>query len=174
MSDEFNYNNENDSSVDNGNDTRRYDSGDANQNYYESAGNSTYYTSESYEQTEIKEPSKGFGIASLVLGILSIVTFCTMLNYILAILAIIFGAIHIAKNKGRGGKGMGIAGLVMGIISIVISIIFWTVFVLAIGSMATRTDQNGIYDYYDTFEDYFGEDYFDENGNMFFGEDDTF
>ena len=59
--------------------------------------------------------SSGFSIASLVLGIISVILFC--IPYISipgSILAIIFGAI----GKSKGGRGMAIAGLVLGIIAI--------------------------------------------------------
>ena len=67
-----------------------------------------------------KQESKGLSIASMVLGIISIVFFCIFLISIpCAILAIIFGVVGM-KN---GGKDMGIAGFVLGIVSLIISIL---------------------------------------------------
>lgn len=66
---------------------------------------------------------QGLAIASLVLGILSIIC----LGCFAGLPAIICG--HIAKNKARknpqqyGGKGFAVAGLVMGYLSIIITII---------------------------------------------------
>ena len=48
---------------------------------------------------------EGFGIASLALGIASMVLFCSCLNIPLAILAIVFGIIQITKPSGRKGSG---------------------------------------------------------------------
>lgn len=64
---------------------------------------------------EEKQESKGLSIASMVLGIISVVLFCyAYISIPCAILAIIFGIIGMKK----GGKGMGIAGFVLGIIAI--------------------------------------------------------
>ena len=64
-------------------------------------------------------------VAGLVLGILALV-FCWIpfLNWILAILAVIFGAVGTSKaNKiGGKGKGMAIAGLAMGIVGALLGI----------------------------------------------------
>lgn len=71
-----------------------------------------------------KEESIGFGVASLVLGILSIFTFFCCVNYIFAILAIIFGIVQMVKSKK---KGLAIAGLITAGISIILSTIIWAV-----------------------------------------------
>jgi len=77
---------------------------------------------------------KGKGIASMVLGICSIV-FC-LLGYIpllAGILAIILSALVLGKHEG--GRGMAIAGLITGIIGTACSFIyamFWTAFASAI------------------------------------------
>ena len=49
-----------------------------------------------YGQTQAKGTGTGFGIASLVLGILSVFTFACCINYILAVLAIIFGIVQLS------------------------------------------------------------------------------
>lgn len=69
---------------------------------------------------ENSNQNSGFSIASLVLGIISIILFC--IPYISipgSILAIIFGCI----GKNKGGKGMAIAGLVLGIIALALYIL---------------------------------------------------
>jgi hypothetical protein len=62
----------------------------------------------------------GFGVASLVLGILAITIgwLFAPFGILLAILAIVFGGIGIGRN--RRGKGMAIAGLVLGFAYLVI------------------------------------------------------
>jgi hypothetical protein len=60
-------------------------------------------------------PSAGLSIASLVLGIISVVTFCFWIVGVpCAILAIIFGFI----GRTQGGQGMAVAGLVLGFVSL--------------------------------------------------------
>ena len=63
---------------------------------------------------------KGMGIASMVLGITSFVPGCCFvslyLNFVLAILAVIFGVI----GRKRPGRGMATTGLVLGILNIAI------------------------------------------------------
>ena len=63
---------------------------------------------------------KGFGIAALVLGIISILTICIMpLSILCGILAVIFGIIALFK----GGKGFGITGLITGFLGVILSIV---------------------------------------------------
>lgn len=71
------------------------------------------------------EPKKGAGlaIASMVLGIVSLVISCCIpyVTFIASLLAVIFGGVSLSKKMG--GKGMAIAGLVCGIIGLVPAII---------------------------------------------------
>lgn len=70
---------------------------------------------------EPQKESNGMAIASLVLGIISLVLSCSAINVITAIIAIILGAIHLKNHQT--GKKMAIAGLVLGILSIIILVI---------------------------------------------------
>jgi len=74
----------------------------------------------------------GFPNAALILGILAIVLFWfPVVNFILAVLAIIFGAISLqGEHRGRA-----ITGLVLGIISLVIEIILVVLAVSLFASM---------------------------------------
>ena len=65
-----------------------------------------------YVEAEAPAHGKGFAITSLVLGIVSFLC----LPIITGTLAIIFGAIALAKN--HDGKGMAKAGLICGIIGV--------------------------------------------------------
>lgn len=71
--------------------------------------------------TTVPTEKKGLSIASMVLGIVSIVGFCIhgSVALICAILAVVFGII----GKKKGGKGMAITGLILGIISLSIYIV---------------------------------------------------
>jgi len=62
----------------------------------------------------------GFAIASLVLGILSLILCCCFgLNFVIAIPALILGTIALAKRYS--GKGMAIAGIIISGIAILIT-----------------------------------------------------
>ncbi len=75
------------------------------------------------------EPSIGMSVASMVLGIISVVIFCIwFISVPLAIMAIIFGSV----GMNKGGKGMAIAGIVCGIAAIAILAIF-VIIGLAVG-----------------------------------------
>jgi hypothetical protein len=80
--------------------------------------------------------NNGLAVASLVLGILSIVLFFTVaFPIILGILAVIFGAIAWSKaNQGAEHKGLAIAGLICGILGIVVMVAF----VAAVGNSAVH------------------------------------
>ena len=71
---------------------------------------------------EAKSANRGFAIASLVLGIASIV--CCCLSYvgpILAVVAIVFAIV--SKSKMGYFDSLAVAGLVMGIIGVVLGIV---------------------------------------------------
>ena len=104
----------------------------ADQTAYQQAYNGQPY----YGQAQGKGTGTGFGIASLVLGIISIFTFACCVNYLLALLAIIFGIVQIVKNEK---KGLAIAGIVMGVISIILAILF-TIGVAGIAMDSSDTD----------------------------------
>lgn len=84
------------------------------------------------EQPEGIDENKGraFAIASIVLGLLSLVLFCVMYNILSGILAVICGVFYLAKGY-RKWKTMAIAGIILGampiaafILMIVISVVF--------------------------------------------------
>lgn len=80
------------------------------------------------------------GVASLVLGIISIVfgfiPFCGAIAFIPALVGLILGIVDaVKKSKSQQPKGMAIAGIILSAIAIVI--IGWWVFVVAAASVAT-------------------------------------
>ena len=87
-----------------------------------------------------QQPGNGLAVASMVLGIIAVVLcFVPFLNWILALLAIIFGAIGNGKAKaGAKGKGFAITGLILGIVGALLG--------TAIFVMAWRAAQRS-YDY---------------------------
>lgn len=69
--------------------------------------------------------SNGFGVASLVLGLLGLFTSWLVFGGLLGIVAIVLGIIALGKVK-RGeasSKGMPIAGIILGVISILVAIL---------------------------------------------------
>ncbi len=81
----------------------------------------------------MKEQSNKFGIASLVVGILSIVLF--IMPYIalpLGILAIVF----YAMQKKRGITGNATTGLILGIIGLAISVIMGLILLFTLTVMS--------------------------------------
>ncbi len=87
------------------------------------------YAQPVYAPQQPKIPGKGLAVTGMVLGIISLCTFWCY-GFILGILGIIFGGV--AKGKGYKG-GMGTAGIVCGAISVG----FWIIMLLIIGSAAS-------------------------------------
>jgi hypothetical protein len=75
-------------------------------------------------------PGNGVGVASGVLGIVGLVlSFIPVLDFVgvvLAILAVILGAVGIqrANAAGGAGKGMAVTGLVCGLVALAIGLLF--------------------------------------------------
>ena len=76
-----------------------------------------------------QQESKGFSIASMVLGIVSLVLVCIPAG----IVAIILGGVSLATKKG--GRGMAIAGLVCAIIGIAVYVILTIIGASLLSSM---------------------------------------
>lgn len=70
----------------------------------------------------------GFGIASLILGIIGILTLCIVLGIVPAILSIVFGIIAIANKDNK--KALPIIGIVLSSIAIIGSV-FVAIFALS-------------------------------------------
>lgn len=123
----------------------------SNNSYNGQANNMNNYNN--FNQKPVNQESNGFGIAAMVLGIISIV-FCWawFLGPILGILALVFG---ILQMKKKTGKGMAITGIITGSVAIVLTIIFYVLVVIGV-----LAEDNYYYDDYDDYlQDY---DEFDE------------
>jgi hypothetical protein len=114
------------------------------QNY----GQQPYYG----QAQRVKTDNFGFGLASMILGIISLLLFCTCINYILAILAIVFGIVQMVKSNK---KGMAIAGIVTAGISIVLATVLW----IGFGMLSAQDGDNPFNSY---LEEYY-EDYYNDN-----------
>ncbi len=73
------------------------------------------------EGTEPEKKARGFGIAAMILGILSILLICVQpFGVALAVAAVVLGILGVVKAQG---KGMATSGIVMGGISLVTGVI---------------------------------------------------
>ena len=125
--------------------------GSAEYNYGQSNGSTEYnYGQPAGGYGSNKSESEGFGIASLVLGLITVLLFCTCISWITGILAIIFGIIQLVKGNK---KGMAIVGLITGGIGFIASVILYIlIFFTGLGSYSNYDDiYNHIYD--DIYDD---------------------
>ena len=125
--------------------------GSAEYNYGQSNGSTEYnYGQPAGRYGSNKSESEGFGIASLVLGIITVLLFCTCISWITGILAIIFGIIQLVKGNK---KGMASVGLITGGIGFIASVILYIlIFFTSLGSYSNYDDiYNHIYD--DIYDD---------------------
>lgn len=91
----------------------------------EQTENTDTQTKQTPSTEKTKKDRKGFCIASMVLGIVSLVFFCLWyLSLPCAILAVIFGILGVKSLN----KGMAIAGIVTGAIGLLISIFIIIIF----------------------------------------------
>lgn len=119
---------------------------------------------ESGQFVKEKGNSTAFGITSFILGVVSLLLFCTCINWLTGLLAIIFGIIQIIQNRQ---KGLAIGGIVTAGISMLFSMILYVIifFGLLAQDSYNRSYYNGYYDnYYNQYDDY--ESYYDEFYNF--------
>ena len=129
------------------------------------------YMDQQNQQYQQKKPGNGLAITSLVLGIVSIVFFCTCFNFVTAILAVIFGIIHLIQRSE--GKGMAITGIITAAVSVILTVIM-IIGIIASGIMEesyrTTTEDGSTYyeeeNPFEYFEDYYNQ-YYDEYSNEY-------
>lgn len=119
---------------------------------YQFDGDSTDYQS----VREVSSGERGFGIASMVLGIIALVLFFSFVNIPLAILSIIFGIIQLTR---KAPKGMAISGIVMSTISLFLLVIFWTC--MLVSAARTESTDSSTYYYEGSENDDASGDYYD-------------
>lgn len=119
---------------------------------YQFDGDSTNYQS----VREVSSGERGFGIASMVLGIIALVLFFSFVNIPLAILSIIFGIIQLTR---KAPKGMAISGIVMSTISLFLLVIFWAC--MFVSAARTESTDSSTYYYEGSENDAASGDYYD-------------
>lgn len=85
-----------------------------------------------FENGTQSEGGKGLAIASMVLGILSIVLSCTWFGLIAGIVGLILAIVY---NKGNGTCGMSKAGLICSIIGIILFVVIIILGVLGLAAL---------------------------------------
>lgn len=124
------------------------------------------YSQPQYMPRADKTNTFGLGIASMVMGIISLVIFCSCCNVVLAVLAVIFGFVQIFTKKNKRGTVFAWVGVGTGLAAIICTIIFWAL-LFSNGSYYTR-----IYKYNSNPEDMikeyneFFEDFYNNNNNI--------
>jgi hypothetical protein len=95
----------------------------------------------SYQVQPVSGRGTGMAIASLILGILAVLSCFTVIGgVVLGVLAIIFGVI-VVRRVGRGeasGKGMAIAGIVTGAVGVLLAIVLIAVGVSVFNSKSVQ------------------------------------
>ena len=152
---------------------RQYQQADSQRNFdrntYGQSGQQTPPDGGSFYHSSSQPSGNGFGIASMVLGILALVFVCGCINIPLAIISIIFAIIHI--NRKTGSIGFGIAGIVTSVVSIVLTVIMVAVFMYAgIGSTSWMYSETMPFEYFMDDDDYFEFDGGGQEGDLPFGE----
>ena len=113
-------------------------------------------------QQKQKGDGRGYGIASLILGIVSVLLFCTCINWVTGILAVIFGIIQITKNKEHG---LAIGGIITAAVSMLLSVVLYLAMWFGMTN-AGITYEDILYDQYDDSYDSDGSDaWYDGDGN---------
>jgi len=112
--------------------------------------NQQYAPYQPYGQTAAPPASgaNGLAIASLVLGVLGIVTFCIWgLGAVFGLLAVVFGALAIRNAKKQPGTpqvGLAWAGLICGIVAVVAGVVVFVLLVLAVATSDDIDSDGGI------------------------------
>ncbi|MGW0521501.1 MmpS family transport accessory protein [Crossiella sp. NPDC003009] len=102
---------------------------------------------QSYQQTQVEQPSNGLGITGFVLGLvgllLSWIPFIGVIAWPLVILGLIFSVIGLIRvNKGRANnKGMAIAGIAVSAIGLLVCIAWAAVFGAAFNQVSNEVER---------------------------------
>lgn len=104
----------------------------------------------------------GLAIASLVLGIISILCCCFGLGWIFGIIGLALGIVSLVQKKG--GKGMAIGGIVTGALSLLGTIILVIYVVVIINTIGVHFDEFGNPDAWEKAIDRLMEEQYKETG----------
>jgi hypothetical protein len=91
----------------------------------------------SYTPPPLIRPTSGYGVASLVLGIIAWLTFCIpFVGFFVALVGVLLGHIGLKETKTghKNGHGVTIAGLILGYIALAPSLVFAVMTILGSAS----------------------------------------
>lgn len=99
-------------------------------------------TPQYYGEPQQNNDNKGLAIASMVVGIVSILASCwkPLIGLIAGIVAIVLAVMH---NKNNSKNGMATAGLVCGIVAIVLSVIIFVIAALGLAIFGAALAEMG-------------------------------
>lgn len=104
-----------------------------------------------------QKPTNGLAIASMILGIVSIVFgLCYGVGIVFGIISLVFAIISKKASEGKF-SGMALAGLICSIIGIVISIVVIVFLIFSIAYVSEISQSGGydnIYDFFNSLENY--------------------
>lgn len=109
---------------------------------------------------QVSKPLSGLAIASMVVGIVSVVFFfLTWVGLIIALAGLGLGiaaVVMTGDNKAKRGRGFGIAGIVTSAVGAVVSLLFTMLVIVGIASWQSsyNVSRYDDYDYDDYDEDY--------------------
>ena len=93
---------------------------------------------------------KGLAVASMVLGIISLVCFCWWyISVVAAIIGLILGIVSLRGQKP--GRGMAIAGIVTSAIGLVLMVIFLILAAAGLAILGSMSDAAGFEDFMDYY-----------------------
>ena len=138
--------------------------------YYQSNGSYNNYGYSNYQpnyQQQVQaNPTTGFGVASLILGILSLVlSFTVIFSFLTAILAVIFGIIQLTQ---KSAQGYAIAGIICAVLGFLATIFFGYVTFRFFDEYRSHRANSSYYD--DILDEFFGDD--DDKQNDYDFDDD--
>lgn len=109
--------------------------------------NAPYYNQQ-YPMYNFQEKPKGFAIASMVLGICSVLCSCCIwfITLFTSITGLVLGIVSLRKNQG--GKGMAIAGIILSSVGIMFSIVVMVINIFGIMAGEPYLDSYDYYNYY--------------------------
>ena len=97
------------------------------------------------------QETNGYAIASLILGVVSVVLCsCTCISIVTSILAIVFAVI---SRKGQPMDGKALGGMICGIIALVIIVVS----IVAMVFFIAETNTEDLMEFYGDFENFSGE-----------------
>ena len=145
--------------------------GEVNRDQWQSGQQTPPPDGGSFYHSSSQPEGNGFGIASMVLGILAIVFVCGCINIPLAIMSIIFAIIHI--NRKTGSIGFAIAGIVTSVISVILTVIMIVAFLFAgAGTTSLMYSETLPFEYFmddDDFDAFDGDEHQDSEDLPFGG-----